>query len=751
MANTTFKLRRSSVAGKSPNTSTLSIGELAINLTDRKLYSSDGTNIFETGSNLTSLAVFSSIVIGNSTVNNTVNSTAFSGTSNNATNLGGTAASSYQLNSTLAANVATLTANLASYIVANTGIVSNATGVFVNSAYINTISSNLAYYVPANTGIVSNSTGVFVNSAYINTISSNNSSYLGGLAASNYANTSAPLITTSVTVGNSTVNATINSTSFSGTSSNATNLNSQPGSYYTNATNITTGTLPYAQLGTNVVNTTSNFTITGIHTHSANIVVGNSTINATMFANSTNVYFTGISSFSNLASYVVANNGITSNASGVFVTQGTGTVVNATGVFVNSAYINTISSNLAYYVPANTGIISNATGVFVNSAYINTISSNLAYYVIANSGITSNSSGVFVTQGTGVVVNATGVHVNSAYINTISSNAAIFLTGNAITTNSTALIIANTAGVYANGSLGTSGQILTSNGSAIYWASGVIQTAKIYSKTTASAGQNTFTTSSAFTSGAIDVYVNGVHLANSDYTEVNTTTVQLAFNCTSGQIVEISGYAPQSVVGNVNFTAAVNSFTGDGATTAFGLTTANVSTQSAFVFINGILQNPSNAYSISANVITFTSAPSNNDLVEVRIPQLVNANTSTTNVTAVVGNNTVQFTNTAYMVSNNQTVNAISQTVIDSYDATLYRTAKYLVQVTDNVSNNYQCDEVMLTHDGATSYISVYGEIVTNTIIATFDTSYVSNNVRLLLTSTSANTTTKVLRTMLTV
>ena len=660
MANTTFKLRRSSVSGKSPNTSTLSIGELAINLTDRKLYSSDGTNIFETGSNLTSLAVFSSIVIGNSTVNTTVNSTAFSGTSNAAT---------YVIaNSGITSNASGV------FVTQGTGVVVNATGVHVNSAYINTISSNLAYYVIANTGIVSNSTGVFVNSAYINTISSNNSAYLGGLAASNYANTSAPLITTSITVGNSTVNATINSTSFSGTSSNATNLNSQPGSYYTNATNITTGTLPYAQLGTNVVNTTSNFTITGIYTHSANIVVGNSTVNATMFANSTNVYFTGISSFSNLASYVVANNGITSNA-----------------------------------------------------------------------------SGVFVTQGTGVVVNATGVHVNSAYINTISSNAAVFLTGNAITTNSTALIITNTAGVYANGSLGTSGQILTSNGSTVYWTTGVTQTAKIYSKTTASAGQNTFTTSSAFTSGAIDVYVNGVHLANSDYTEVNTTTVQLAVNCTSGQIVEISGYAPQSVVGNVNFTAAVNSFTGDGAQTAFGLTTANVSTQSAFVFINGILQNPSNAYSISANVITFTAAPSNNDLVEVRIPQLVNANTSTTNVTAVVGNNTVQFTNTAYMVSNNQTVNAISQTVIDSYDATLYRTAKYLVQVTDNVANNYQCDEVMLTHDGATSYISVYGEIATNTIIATFDTSYVSNNVRLLLTSTSANTTTKVLRTMLTV
>lgn len=38
---------------------------------------------------------------------------------------------------------------------------------------------------------------------------------------------------------------------------NATNLNSQPGSYYTNASNITTGTLPIAQLSGNVILTTS--------------------------------------------------------------------------------------------------------------------------------------------------------------------------------------------------------------------------------------------------------------------------------------------------------------------------------------------------------------------------------------------------------------------------------------------------------------------------------------------------------------
>jgi len=65
MANTVFKLRRSSVAGKVPNTSALGIGELAINLTDRKLFSTDGTTVFETGANLTTLTVSTNTSVNN--------------------------------------------------------------------------------------------------------------------------------------------------------------------------------------------------------------------------------------------------------------------------------------------------------------------------------------------------------------------------------------------------------------------------------------------------------------------------------------------------------------------------------------------------------------------------------------------------------------------------------------------------------------------------------------------------------------
>jgi len=78
MANTVFKLRRSSVAGKVPNTSTIAIGELGLNLTDRILYSSDGTNVFEIGANNRNVQVTNNIFIGNSSVNTFINSTSIS-------------------------------------------------------------------------------------------------------------------------------------------------------------------------------------------------------------------------------------------------------------------------------------------------------------------------------------------------------------------------------------------------------------------------------------------------------------------------------------------------------------------------------------------------------------------------------------------------------------------------------------------------------------------------------------------------
>ena len=51
------KIKRSSVQGKAPTTSDLETGEIALNLRDKKLFSSDGSAVFEIGSNVHSLSV----------------------------------------------------------------------------------------------------------------------------------------------------------------------------------------------------------------------------------------------------------------------------------------------------------------------------------------------------------------------------------------------------------------------------------------------------------------------------------------------------------------------------------------------------------------------------------------------------------------------------------------------------------------------------------------------------------------------
>jgi hypothetical protein len=51
------KIKRTSVSGRYPNTSILNTGELALNLADGKLFSSNGFSVFEIGANLSTLTV----------------------------------------------------------------------------------------------------------------------------------------------------------------------------------------------------------------------------------------------------------------------------------------------------------------------------------------------------------------------------------------------------------------------------------------------------------------------------------------------------------------------------------------------------------------------------------------------------------------------------------------------------------------------------------------------------------------------
>lgn len=147
---------------------------------------------------------------------------------------------------------------------------------------------------------------------------------------------------------------------------------------------------------------------------------------------------------------VLANNGITANSTGLFVTPGTGTVVNATGVHVNATYIGTLTANNAnnlnsqpasFYTNATnlatgtvptarlgSGTANSTTFLRGNQSFatavtqVNTgvgmtggpVTTTGTVSVLANNGVIANSTGVFVNAGTGVTVNSTGVHIGQA-------------------------------------------------------------------------------------------------------------------------------------------------------------------------------------------------------------------------------------------------------------------------------------------------------------------------------------------------
>jgi hypothetical protein len=80
MANTVFQLRRNSTSGVRPTTSSIQSGELAINLTDGKVFSTNGSVIFEVGANLTNQNVTGNLSLS---VNGTrLSFTPLSGSSN---------------------------------------------------------------------------------------------------------------------------------------------------------------------------------------------------------------------------------------------------------------------------------------------------------------------------------------------------------------------------------------------------------------------------------------------------------------------------------------------------------------------------------------------------------------------------------------------------------------------------------------------------------------------------------------------
>ena len=206
----------------------------------------------------------------------------------------------------------------------------------------------------------------------------------------------------------------------------------------------------------------------------------------------------------------------------------------------------------------------------------------------------------------------------------------------------------------------------------------------------------------------------------------------------------------------------------DGITDTYTLS-ANASTYGVIVSINGTLQQPATSYNIiNNNQIQFTEIPITTDVIEVRqigfgvssVQSLVYGeaevvlNNDNINVTGNIiptvddiydiGSPTRQWKNIylsgeVISTSANTTVSSAGvATTVDTYDKTVYRTAKYVVQAEH--STDFESYEVLVTHNGTTAYRTTYGIVTTGNTLGGLTTTISGANVLLQYTANYANT-----------
>ena len=142
----------------------------------------------------------------------------------------------------------------------------------------------------------------------------------------------------------------------------------------------------------------------------------------------------------------------------------------------------------------------------------------------------------------------------------------------------------------------------------------------------------------------------------------------------------------------------------------------------------------------------FTTAISN---INLGLVANVTIGSTTGNVTArgnLLVPDTAIITNlkVSDVYSNRTPIVVTTSTVIDSFPVIKYRSAKYTMRV--NSDDGYQAVEVLLIHDSANSYVTIYGSLSTVGFdIIALSTDILSGNVRMLASTGSANTTVNLL------
>jgi hypothetical protein len=590
----------------------------------------------------------------------------------------------------------------------------------------------------------------------------------------------------------------------------------------------TTANVSAAIVNTDALNATGTVTLTGFLNSSANIsaaVVNTATLNATGTTTLVAVNSTGfINTTANISAAVVNTGALNATGTTTLVAVNSTGFINTTGN-ISGAVINGGAINSTGFINTT----ANISGAVVNTGALNATDTTTLVAVNSTGFIntTANISGAVVNAG---ALNATGTTTLAA----VNSSGLINTTGNISASRINADTLAATGTIWANATTDTSslstGALIVAGGTAVGKTLWVGEGAVINSTRAAEAFQvygatgnngliyaDTAKSAIVFSDTGNTTVQNGV-IAKFDSAGAIILPVgsnaqrpaaagnvdvagMLRFNNTSNGLEYYDG-ADWAVAGSEFTVIATNSFSGNGVQTVFTLS-SSATTAGTLVMINGVVQIPTTAYSVTGTTLTFTEAPATGDAIDARVLTTtatvsaissgngfnnfdvatapyanVTAGTSAATVRVSVDgvNGKVTFTNDVLingsltvLGDSNGNINIGNETgdrlqlrgktvydqtainvpdtnlkELDSFSISAFTTARYTVQVVNG--GGVSAAELLVSHDDATSNIATYA--VLSTIPGTFQSNISSGTVKLFYTPSGAqNANIKVLTT----
>ena len=417
-----------------------------------------------------------------------------------------------------------------------------------------------------------------------------------------------------------------------------------------------------------------------------------------------------------------------------------GAAGSTTNINLGSASGGTVTVNNDITVTGNLTV--NGTTTTVNSTTVTVDDINIELGSIASpTDSTANGGGITLKGTTDKTI--TYDNTNTQWTSNQDWNIA---SGKAFKINNTSVLNATTLGS------GVTGSSLTSVGTI---GTGVWQGTIVgptYGGTGVNNGSNTLTLAGnvthagAFTQSftatgntAVTLPTTGT-LATLAGTETLTNKTLTSPTINGGAITALTGLAIRDTSAAFDVTIAATSST---TLTAGRVLTVDMVNAARSIKLAGNIDIAGNLITSGANSVTFTSTGATNVTLPTTGTLATLAGTETlTNKT--IGTTLTFATATPTTISTESVVTAtvasVSVTDVDTWAIATYRAVKYLVTIKQGT--NYQVSEIIVIHDGTSTYMTEYGVIETNGVLGTFTSDISSTNARLRVTMGSATSST---------